>query len=114
MPDLTPLPPIADQPISVILLVRNEQPHLEAVVADWSALLDGLKIDYEILLVDDGSTDGTGALAEALVRALAAVASPASSRSPEEWARPCGPRWPPPPSRSSSTPPPTASISRPT
>jgi len=66
MPDLTPLPPIADQPISVVLLGRNEEAHLEAVVAEWSALLDGLKRDYEILLVDDGSSDRTGAIAEAL------------------------------------------------
>ena len=66
MPDLTPLPPIAGQAISAILLARNDQPHLEAVVAEWSALLDGLKTDYEILLVDDGSSDGTGAVAAAL------------------------------------------------
>jgi glycosyltransferase involved in cell wall biosynthesis len=70
MPDLTPLPPIADQPISAVLLARNEEPHLEAVVTEWAALLDGLQRDYEILLVDDGSTDGTGTVAEALAARL--------------------------------------------
>jgi glycosyltransferase involved in cell wall biosynthesis len=66
MPDLTPLPPIADQPLSAVLLAHNEEPHLEAVVTEWVALLDGLSRDYELLLVDDGSTDRTPALAEAL------------------------------------------------
>src|SRR5689334_12388757 len=66
MPELTPLPPAADQPLSVVLLAYNEEPHLEAVLAEWAALLDGLRRDYEILLVDDGSSDRTAALAEGL------------------------------------------------
>jgi glycosyltransferase involved in cell wall biosynthesis len=66
MPELTPLPPIANQPISVILLAYNEEPHLDAVIAEWSAVLNGLQRDYELLLVNDGSTDRTAALAEAL------------------------------------------------
>ncbi|HKI35257.1 MAG TPA: glycosyltransferase [Gemmataceae bacterium] len=70
MPELTPLPPIAGQPISVVLLAHDEEPHLEAVVTEWAALLEGLKRDYEMLLVDDGSADRTGALAEALAARL--------------------------------------------
>jgi glycosyltransferase involved in cell wall biosynthesis len=66
MPDLTPLPPIADQPISAILLARNEEPHLEAVVTAWATVLDGLNREYELLLVDDGSTDRTAAVAAEL------------------------------------------------
>ncbi len=66
MPELTPLPPVADQPISAVLLAHNDAPTLEAVVGEWAAVLDGLNRDYELLLVDDGSTDNTAAVAEAL------------------------------------------------
>ncbi len=59
MPDVPHLPPIADQPLSVVLLAHNHVPHLESVVAGWVTLLNGLNRDYEVLLVDDGSTDHT-------------------------------------------------------
>jgi glycosyltransferase involved in cell wall biosynthesis len=70
MPDLTPLPPVADQPISAVLLAHNEEPHLDAVVTEWTAALDELQRDYELILVDDGSTDRTAALAEELAARL--------------------------------------------
>jgi glycosyltransferase involved in cell wall biosynthesis len=43
----------------MILLADNDGPHLETVVADWVAFFNGLGRDYEIILVDDGSTDQT-------------------------------------------------------
>jgi glycosyltransferase involved in cell wall biosynthesis len=60
------LPPIATAPISVVLPAQNAASVLDQVAGDWLAYLDGLQRDYEILLIDDGSTDGTGERAEAL------------------------------------------------
>jgi glycosyltransferase involved in cell wall biosynthesis len=66
MPAPPALPSIAPQPLSVVLLARNSAAHVEAVLAGWLAFLDGRGGAYELLLVDDGSTDGTAALAQAL------------------------------------------------
>lgn len=46
--------------------VYNEVAAVDAVVASWTSALDRLGIDYECLLYDDGSTDGTGAKLDAL------------------------------------------------
>jgi glycosyltransferase involved in cell wall biosynthesis len=81
MPTLPPLPPIATQPLSVVLLAHNAEPHLEAVVADWVTFLNGLDRDYELLVVDDGRTDRTAALSEGLsvrFQRVRAVKPPAS------------------------------------
>jgi glycosyltransferase involved in cell wall biosynthesis len=66
MPELPPLPPIASQPLSVVLLARNLAAALETLLAGWVTFLNGLDREYELILVDDGSTDGTGELAEKL------------------------------------------------
>jgi glycosyltransferase involved in cell wall biosynthesis len=66
MPEPPTLVPIADQPLSVVLLAHDDEAHLEAVVDAWAAQLNGLGRAHEILLVDEGSNDGSMAKAEAL------------------------------------------------
>jgi glycosyltransferase involved in cell wall biosynthesis len=65
MPDAPELPLIANEPISLILTAHNEEAHLDEVFDGWLTVLDSLGRDYEILLVNDGSSDRTGLLAEA-------------------------------------------------
>jgi len=69
MPEIPPLPPIASQPISVVLLARDEEPHLEAVLRLWLDVLGGLNRDFEIILVNDGSRDRTLEIATGAVLA---------------------------------------------
>jgi glycosyltransferase involved in cell wall biosynthesis len=57
MPEHTELPLIAQEPVSVILLTRNDAACLTEVVRGWCTYLDGLQREYELLVVDDGSTD---------------------------------------------------------
>jgi glycosyltransferase involved in cell wall biosynthesis len=63
MSDPSELPSIAAEPLSVILLAANAAAVLSEVLGGWVAQLEGLKRPYEIILVDDGTTDGTGGLA---------------------------------------------------
>lgn len=45
--------------ISVIIPAYNEEKTIGWVIAETSAVLDSLQAPYEIIVVDDGSTDGT-------------------------------------------------------
>ena len=45
--------------LSFVLPIHNQAGTVERVVAAWSALLERLGRPYEILIVDDGSTDAT-------------------------------------------------------
>jgi dolichol-phosphate mannosyltransferase len=57
----------------VILPVFNERESLPGLVDELAAVLDGVGEPYEILLVDDASTDGSGAWIAAAARARPAV-----------------------------------------
>src|SRR6266404_4030010 len=66
MSDLFERSPIAQAPLSVVLPAYNVEAHLEKVLGNWVAYLDTLGRDYEVLVVNDGSTDGTAESAGAL------------------------------------------------
>jgi len=52
-------PLIADSPLSVVLTAHNAAAVVEATLQEWDQFLTSLGRDYEILVVDDGSTDDT-------------------------------------------------------
>ena len=52
--------------LSVVLSAYNEEPNVERVARDCAAYLDGLGLDYELLIVNDGSKDRTGEILDGL------------------------------------------------
>jgi len=54
--------------LSVVLPCLNEERNIEGAVRDVEEAARGLFDDYEIIIVDDGSRDGTGAIASGLAR----------------------------------------------
>ena len=61
------LPPIQSEPISAILPIFNDLAVLQPALEAWISVLNSLNRDYEVLLVDDASADGTLNLAQSLV-----------------------------------------------
>ena len=45
--------------ISIVFPVHNEFYNLEKLLSDWATKLNSNKIEYEFVIVEDGSTDGT-------------------------------------------------------
>jgi glycosyltransferase involved in cell wall biosynthesis len=58
--------PAGPRSLSVFFPCYNERENIESLVFEAAEVLDGLGREYEIIVVDDGSTDGTGPLADAL------------------------------------------------
>jgi glycosyltransferase involved in cell wall biosynthesis len=54
--------------LSVVLPCLDEEQNIEGAVRDAEGAARGLFDDYEIIIVDDGSRDGTGAIARGLAR----------------------------------------------
>ena len=67
-PSLGPVQTDIGRRVSVFLPAFNEVDNLEGAVADivWAA--SQVLTEYEILIIDDGSTDGTGVVADRLAR----------------------------------------------
>ena len=55
--------------LSVVFPMWNEEEYIERAVSAARATLDDMGVDYEIVIVDDASTDRTGAMADALAAA---------------------------------------------
>ncbi|MCI0487853.1 MAG: glycosyltransferase family 2 protein [Blastocatellia bacterium] len=56
--------------LSIVLPAFNEEANVEAAVSEVSTVAQGLGIEHEIILVNDGSTDRTGEVARALTERI--------------------------------------------
>ncbi len=58
----------ATRSLTVLIPALNEEANLAAVVRETGPAVEGFFSDYEILIVDDGSTDATGRIADEMAR----------------------------------------------
>jgi glycosyltransferase involved in cell wall biosynthesis len=58
------------QSLSVVIPAHNEEETVESVVEEVLTVVQHLGIDYEIILVNDGSTDRTGEIGRALAQRI--------------------------------------------
>ncbi|MCE7870329.1 glycosyltransferase [bacterium CPR1] len=83
--------------ISLVIPTYNEREGLRAMVEGLSGVLARTGIDYELVIVDDSSPDGTGELADELAREHKVLPVPTIGTSCLPW---CGwwprvaPTWP--------------------
>jgi glycosyltransferase involved in cell wall biosynthesis len=61
MPEPPELPPVAGEPISLILFAHNAEQDVAPLVTAWRDSLLARNIPFEIVFVDDGSSDATSA-----------------------------------------------------
>jgi glycosyltransferase involved in cell wall biosynthesis len=69
-PQASPTHPVS---ITVFFPCYNEQDNVRRVVEQAIAVLEKLRADYEVLVVDDGSADDTGRIADELAAAYSRV-----------------------------------------
>ena len=58
--------PVINSSLSVILPAYNEAQVIASTISTVHSVLDGWKVNFEIIVVNDGSTDRTGAIVAAL------------------------------------------------
>ncbi len=54
--------------ISVVIPVYNERENLPELYRETKSVLEGMGTDYEIIFVDDGSTDGSGEVLDSIAQ----------------------------------------------
>src|SRR6476469_4742862 len=59
--------------ISIVLPVHNEEPNLRPLLQELDDVLRGMGVPYEILAIDDGSTDGSRRLLRSLCEEYSAL-----------------------------------------
>lgn len=68
-----PLPPDAPLSLSIFFPCHNEEANVERTTRDAVAAASALTSDYEVIIVNDGSRDRTGEIADRLARELPSV-----------------------------------------
>jgi glycosyltransferase involved in cell wall biosynthesis len=66
MPDLEPRPSIADAPLSLVLVARDNAPALKEILPEWRKVLEKRKQEFEILIALDGTAEQATQLAAEL------------------------------------------------
>jgi hypothetical protein len=66
MPEPAERPPIAQEPLSVILLAREPMDGIAEEVGKWAAFLNGLQRAYEVLILDQDRAEPLAGRAEAM------------------------------------------------
>lgn len=52
--------------LTVVMPVYNEEGCIGEVLTEWEYQLDSMAVDYEILVLNDGSSDSTAAILEGI------------------------------------------------
>ena len=79
--------------LSVVIPARNEAETIEATLREIVASLDRKGVDYEVIVVDDASSDGTAAVVDGVGARRARASAACARTSATGSASPCAPGW---------------------